>query len=657
MERRAPQIRRASMSEGGSNGASPRTPRTRRTEADKQQASASSSGALADSSSRRRRSSGSGPNMVKKLGRMVTEAALMDVSEVLGHVEGKRNMPSEELMKRLDSEKEQRGGGVRAGSFTCMTHRSTLGGPLMSLSRAPGHFTDRPSTHGGTMHRRPSISADTLGDTSSEESSAYEESDEDGDEYGVLGTDRLSKELLQLPDLGRKMARDIHTAATPLRTRPLLTRTPEEEEMSAGSSSPSPPPKMKQSMFTASLSLRAAVGHGGAGGSVMDALLLNIGGGAFQSAEPTRKDLPSHSLPPSLLRNDRALKRLNNWEGELREAPEDMELKNAAEAEAMDSDILTARREREGATARLAMWDDMNKGGHLSHISVSDVCDVDYSRSRGKDTTALGNESVRMSKRLVAALVDTPGVFSLSTGVNASRQMEAIASSIISNLDDIHTIILSQTNMDDTSLGILLEGLRKFGSRPIKILDVSDNRLTHHGAAVMGENLNPSRKGRLGSKGVLHIEELHLGNNPIGDTGCATFADKLGHNQCLVRLHLNQCGVADRGALALGNALQNNNRLEELYLQWNKVGTRGAKAMAEGLAWNQSLKLLDVARNGFGDKGGAHLAECLGSNTCLREINLEGNGISSKSCVVFAGALKKNTTLQVGCIVATIFLP
>ena len=124
------------------------------------------------------------------------------------------------------------------------------------------------------------------------------------------------------------------------------------------------------------------------------------------------------------------------------------------------------------------------------------------------------------------------------------------------------------------------------------------------------------------------LEELWLGDNPLGSAGVTWIAEALESNERVKHLGLRSTGCDDEGAAALAKMLGINKTLEFLYLCnvyytspacGNNIGDEGAIALADVLKeHNSSLKLLHLCRNtNITDKGLRKLTETVQKNKTL----------------------------------------
>ena len=152
-------------------------------------------------------------------------------------------------------------------------------------------------------------------------------------------------------------------------------------------------------------------------------------------------------------------------------------------------------------------------------------------------------------------------------------------------------IDLSYCSLTDSDMSIIVKKIFP-SDRNDRILDLSGNRFTSQGAAVLATHLIKCPS----------LKMLDLSFNRLSDAGIRPLADLLSRNPplSLRKLFLNKNGISNDGARCLANLLQTNQTLEELWLSDNEIGNAGVQHLAHVLAYcNKSLKVLVLSSNIF----------------------------------------------------------
>ncbi|XP_067281150.1 NLR family CARD domain-containing protein 3-like [Pseudorasbora parva] len=156
----------------------------------------------------------------------------------------------------------------------------------------------------------------------------------------------------------------------------------------------------------------------------------------------------------------------------------------------------------------------------------------------------------------------------------------------------------------------------------IVLYRLSDCGVTDEGCAALASALRSN---------PLHLKELNLSFNKLGDSGVKALSDALKDPQWeLEILWLRNCAVTYKGCAALASALRSNpSHLRELSLTGNKLWDSGVRLLSDVLK-NPHCKLekLWLKDCGITDEGCAALASALRSNPShLRELSLSWNNI------------------------------
>uniref|UniRef100_A0A3B4CYJ7 NACHT domain-containing protein n=1 Tax=Pygocentrus nattereri TaxID=42514 RepID=A0A3B4CYJ7_PYGNA len=152
-------------------------------------------------------------------------------------------------------------------------------------------------------------------------------------------------------------------------------------------------------------------------------------------------------------------------------------------------------------------------------------------------------------------------------------------------------------------------------------LKLNKSSITEEGCAALSSALcsNPS-----------HLIELDLSENQLGTSGVKKICGVLGNTLFkLSKLELGNCSITDEGCAALASAFRTNPlHLRELNLSGNNVGNFGVKHLSELLMHSQSsLEKLHLSFCTVTEEGYAALASSLKSkpSSHLIQLDLRGN--------------------------------
>jgi Ran GTPase-activating protein (RanGAP) involved in mRNA processing and transport len=112
------------------------------------------------------------------------------------------------------------------------------------------------------------------------------------------------------------------------------------------------------------------------------------------------------------------------------------------------------------------------------------------------------------------------------------------------------------------------------------------------------------------------LEELHLGENLLGDEGVAQILEGLLENDTLRTLDLPSNKIGLEGILSISNHIKKSKSLKYLFLGMNRTGDKDAETLANGLLYGK-LQKIDLTENGIGPLGAM-----LRINITLEELNL-----------------------------------
>ena len=135
----------------------------------------------------------------------------------------------------------------------------------------------------------------------------------------------------------------------------------------------------------------------------------------------------------------------------------------------------------------------------------------------------------------------------------------------------------------DAAMGIA-QGLRK--NRRLRILNLSGNRITVHGAEALAEALQENNS----------LQELRLDGCLICADGSFAMGDMLTLNRGLRKLNLGQNRLRGLGIYEIAESLRVNNTLHSLVLSKNLINKEGWDFLKEAMRVNTSLVNLTCSK-------------------------------------------------------------
>ncbi|KAL7844784.1 hypothetical protein SRHO_G00233230 [Serrasalmus rhombeus] len=195
----------------------------------------------------------------------------------------------------------------------------------------------------------------------------------------------------------------------------------------------------------------------------------------------------------------------------------------------------------------------------------------------------------------------------------------ALASALCSNPSHLIELDLSENQLGTSGVkkicGVLGNTLFKLSK-----LELGNCSITDEGCAALASafRTNP-----------LHLRELNLSGNNVGNFGVKHLSELLVHSQStLEKLHLSFCSITEEGYAALASSLKSNpsSHLIELDLRGNNPGDTGVKKLMDLLYDpNCKLKTLRLLKSSIEEEVCDSLTKVLGiSPLLLRELDLSG---------------------------------
>jgi Ran GTPase-activating protein (RanGAP) involved in mRNA processing and transport len=183
-------------------------------------------------------------------------------------------------------------------------------------------------------------------------------------------------------------------------------------------------------------------------------------------------------------------------------------------------------------------------------------------------------------------------------------------------------IRLFEMNIGDDRVVEIAETLQN--NRYIQVLNLSKNVFGDDGLQALAQAFTTDTA----------LERVVLGDNPyIGVRGLTALGEALGTPTTTIQaLSLTNCGLGNLECHVLsssGLGLESNIHLQELLLHSNLIGDQGVTTLAHALKTNVSLKVLDLSDNPIGDDGWRGLYEGLRGNQHLTHLFVNDNRVSA----------------------------
>ncbi|XP_073495453.1 uncharacterized protein [Phyllobates terribilis] len=213
------------------------------------------------------------------------------------------------------------------------------------------------------------------------------------------------------------------------------------------------------------------------------------------------------------------------------------------------------------------------------------------------------------------------------SGLYFAKLMEAL-SNPDSNIEELR---LADNGLPESSCIQLASGI--WNNRSLKILDLSNNRLSGSHFSVLMEALSSPQCG---------VEELLLAGNYLTNASCKHLAIAIWNNRSLKKLILSNNQLFGPHFSDLMEALSSPDcRTEELRLDNNELPDTSCIQLASGIRNNQSLKTLDLSYNRLSGPYLSDLLEALSSPNCrIDNLEIMENGFSEEQNEEILGKLR-----------------
>ena len=245
----------------------------------------------------------------------------------------------------------------------------------------------------------------------------------------------------------------------------------------------------------------------------------------------------------------------------------------------------------------------------------------------------IGSNSLQSSgaKAIADALHRSTSLHTLDISNNniGSDGTQGIANAL-QHWTKISKLNISHNGMDSKGATHLAQSLMHCKSQNLTKLDLSNNAIIDFNSALSNA-----------LKYFIHIEELSIKNNSIGNMFMKDLACSLEHWRNIHILNLSCTSIGSTGAKILSRGLIHCSQLRELYVSKNKIGDDGATALAEILRNMNNLRVIDISSNDIGNVGTAVFISSLEVCT-LHELNISENLLGSEGIEKLANILQQN---------------
>jgi Ran GTPase-activating protein (RanGAP) involved in mRNA processing and transport len=187
-----------------------------------------------------------------------------------------------------------------------------------------------------------------------------------------------------------------------------------------------------------------------------------------------------------------------------------------------------------------------------------------------------------------------------------AKGLATLSSMLITNFN-LHTLSLSNNNMDDQDMSLLSQALAQNKGLPLKTLVLSFNSITCLGVECLMNAV----------WGSSTLREVKLDNNNMQDRGAQLCAVVLGS----IKLQVLDVGfnkITTVGIKALMKSLSENYSLQQLGLCGIPMDQNASKAVSYALAYNVSLEKFNIDSCSVGYSGQRHIVAGIVSNRCVK---------------------------------------
>jgi len=132
-------------------------------------------------------------------------------------------------------------------------------------------------------------------------------------------------------------------------------------------------------------------------------------------------------------------------------------------------------------------------------------------------------------------------------------------------------------------LGEALNQLVSYGDSSVLELDISWNKLTHHGALALAEGMRSNKA----------LQKLNISWNSIGNQAGRVFGEVLAGDKVLEYLDLGNCKLETPAITVIAHGLAENKTLERLVLDNNYLGLYAGKALLRAIILQDKTKVAE----------------------------------------------------------------
>ena len=183
-----------------------------------------------------------------------------------------------------------------------------------------------------------------------------------------------------------------------------------------------------------------------------------------------------------------------------------------------------------------------------------------------------------------------------------AKGFATLSSMLITNFN-LHTLSLTNNNVDDQDMALLSQALAQNKELPLKSLILSFNNITCVGVECLMNAV----------WGSATLREIKLDNNKMQDRGAQLCSVVLGSIRLEV-LDISFNKITTVGIKALMKSLSENDSLQSLALCGIPMDQNASKAVSYALAYNQSLTKFNIDSCSVGYSGQRHIVAGIVSN-------------------------------------------
>lgn len=225
---------------------------------------------------------------------------------------------------------------------------------------------------------------------------------------------------------------------------------------------------------------------------------------------------------------------------------------------------------------------------------------------------------------------------------------------------NIHSLYVSNNNISNQYLGLIIDAAAENSADNIQIIDMSKNKnLTANEIRKILKSF-PNLK-TLNLSGVLignqmtllarefgccqHLKELDLSKNMLGTDNLYDISDLL-QSTSITRLSLADNEIHHDGLRLLCHSMKSNTSITHLDVSNNAIPSDGVSFLLPMFQAHPTLASINLSENEIGPRGSQHLAKLISQAPNLMELNLQGNFLRNEGGQTLMSALIKTKTLK-----------